>query len=95
MDPDCLCIPKNARNAANAHKFIDFLMRPDNAAEIAKEIGYATPNRSALAMLPESLKTNPTAYPTASVIQRSEFQNDIGDAIVTYEKYWEMLKTGY
>lgn len=91
---DCLCIPKNAANVDNAHKFINFLMRPEIALATSEEIGYATPNKAALAMMPESVKSNPTAYPPADVIQRSEFQNDIGEAIVVYEKYWEMLKIG-
>jgi spermidine/putrescine transport system substrate-binding protein len=91
---DCLCIPKNAANTDNAHLFINFLMKPEVALAIAEEIGYATPNKAALAMMPESVKSNPTAYPPADVIRRSEFQNDIGEAVVIYEKYWEMLKIG-
>ena len=91
---DCLCIPKNASNTDNAHAFINFLMKPEIAVAIAGEIGYAIPNKTALAMMPESVKTNSTAYPPAAVISTSEFQNDIGEAVMIYEKYWEMLKVG-
>lgn len=92
---DCLAIPKNAPHPDNAHKFLNFLMRPDIAKQIAEEVGYATPNREALKLLPAKLRNDPVAYPTAEVLKRSEFQNDVGaEAILTYEKYWEQLKTG-
>jgi len=91
---DCLAVPKNAPNPDNAHAFINFLMRPDIAKAIVEEVGYCTPNKEALKMLPAELRENPTAYPPAEVLKRSEFQNDVGDAALVYEKYWEMLKTG-
>jgi spermidine/putrescine transport system substrate-binding protein len=91
---DCLAIPKNAPNVENAHSFINFILRPDIAAQIAAEIGYATPNREAFKLLPEAVRNSPVAYPPNEVLHRSEFQNDIGEAIVVYEHYWEKLKTG-
>ena len=91
---DCLVIPKNAPNPENAHRFIDFLLRPDIAEKITTEIGYATPNKTALAQLPQELKSNPVAYPPEAGLRRSEFQSDIGEAVVVYEEYWEKLKTG-
>jgi spermidine/putrescine transport system substrate-binding protein len=91
---DCLAIPKHAPNPDNAHAFINFLMRPDIAKAIAEEVGYCTPNKEALKMLPAELRDNPTAYPPAAVVSASQFQNDVGQAELTYEKYWELLKTG-
>ncbi len=37
---DSLSIPAGAQNVDAAHKMIDFLLRPENAAKIALEIGY-------------------------------------------------------
>ncbi len=91
---DCLAIPRNAPNVANAHKFINFLLRADVALKIADDVGYATPNRMALGKVSAKVRNNPVAYPPADVLKRSEFQNDVGEAMLTYEKYWEMLKAG-
>ncbi len=44
---DSLSIPAGAKNVDAAHKMIDFLLRPENAAKVAQEIGYPTPVASA------------------------------------------------
>lgn len=91
---DNLIIPKGARNAEAAHKLIDFLLRPEIAKQISEEIGYASPNKAALELMDEETRTNPTIYPTAEDLQKAEFQLDVGEAILIYEKYWEKLKAG-
>ena len=40
---DCLVIPKKARHADLAHKFMNFMLYEDNAYENASVVGYATP----------------------------------------------------
>lgn len=40
---DTLVIPKKARHVELAHKFIDFMLRPENAYENASVVGYCTP----------------------------------------------------
>ena len=89
---DSMVIPASAKHVENAHKFIDFLLRPEIAAMISEEIGYASPNREALKEMPPELRDNPIVYPDESLIQKGEFQLDIGDAITQYEKLWEELK---
>jgi spermidine/putrescine transport system substrate-binding protein len=89
---DSLVIPKDARNVDNAHQLIDFLLQPEIAQQISSEIGYATPNQAALALMDQTVRTDRTAYPTDEDIKNAEFQIDIGSAITIYEKYWEKLK---
>lgn len=91
---DSLVIPTNARNPEAAHKFIDFLLRPEIAKIIAEEIGYSTPNQKAVELLDEEVRNNRIAYPTEEDLKKSEFQNDVGSAITVYEQYWERLKVG-
>lgn len=91
---DNFVIPKNARNVDNAHAFINFMLRPDVAAQCCEEYGYATPNKAALKLLPDELRESTVIFPPEEVVARSEFQNDVGEAILTYEKYWHMLKAG-
>lgn len=91
---DSMVILKNAANVENAHAFIDFLMRPEVAAAIGEEIGYASPNAAAVALMDPSLRTDPVVYPPQETISKGEFQLDVGEAILVYQKYWQKLKSG-
>jgi spermidine/putrescine transport system substrate-binding protein len=91
---DNFVIPKGARNLENAHAFINFMLRPDVAAMCCEEYGYPTPNVPALELLPDDLRNSPVVFPPDEVVERSEFQNDVGDAILVYEQYWQKLKAG-
>jgi spermidine/putrescine transport system substrate-binding protein len=91
---DSMVIPKGAENKAEAHEFIDFILAPETALMVCEYIGYAPANRTAVEMMPEELRTNPVVFPPAEEVEKGEFQNDVGDAILVYERYWERLKTG-
>jgi len=90
---DSMVIPTSARNVENAHAFINFMMRADIAKKNCEYIGYATANLKAQGMLDEKTRNHKAVYPDKEDLDRGEFQADVGDAILTYEKYWEMLKT--
>ena len=90
---DSLVIPASARHVENAHKFIDFILRPEVAASISEEIGYASPNLAAVATLDEDVRNDRSVYPTAADLKNSEFQTDVGESITVYQKFWERLKT--
>lgn len=90
---DSMVIPANARNADNAHAFIDFMCRPDVAKMNCEYVGYATANSKAQEMLDEKTRSHKAVYPDKADLDRGEFQADVGEAIMIYEKYWEMLKT--
>jgi spermidine/putrescine transport system substrate-binding protein len=92
---DNLCILKGSENPDNAHKFINYIMKPEVAKIISDEFGYASPNKAAKALQDEETRNNPTIYPPQEVVDKGEFQLDVGETINLYEKYWEMLKTGH
>jgi spermidine/putrescine transport system substrate-binding protein len=91
---DCMTIPRGARNIDNAYKFIDFLLRPEIAAMITEYVGYSTPNKAALEIVSEEIRNNPLINPSAEIMERAEFQTDIGNAILIYDRFWERLRTG-
>jgi len=90
---DNMVIPVSARNTDAAHRFIDFMCRPDVAKKNCEYIGYATANLTAQKMLDSKTRNHKAVYPDEDVIRRGEFQSDVGEAIRIYEKYWQMLKT--
>ncbi len=91
---DNLCIPKNAANVESAHAFINYLLEPEVAAKISQEMGYATPNKAAMALLPAEVRDNQIIYPPADKLEGSEFETDLGQAQRLYDQYWTKLKTG-
>lgn len=90
---DCFAIPKHAPHAANAYKFLNFLMRPDNAKEATLLYGYPSASIAAKALLPESYKTNQMIYPTPETLKRGIFQTSVDQKTLgIYSNYWELLK---
>lgn len=90
---DCLAIPKNAKHIAYAHQFINFLLDATIAKDIALLSGFSTANLAGMNLLPEDIKTNPVVYPDHHVMQRSQILNDVGEANLIYEKYFELLRS--
>lgn len=90
---DCLAIAKGAPHVDNAHRFIDFILRPDIASSITLDYGFATANALGQQRLPAAVRDDPLINPPAWVLERGEIEKDIGDqALELYEKYWERLK---
>lgn len=75
---DNIVIPKTAKNIEGAYRFINFMLRPENAARNAKYIGYATPNKAAKALLPKDITSNRAFYPTEETIANLETYDNLG-----------------
>ncbi|MGH2524237.1 MAG: ABC transporter substrate-binding protein [Anaerolineales bacterium] len=69
---DDWAIAANAPDPAAARTFLNFVLRPEVAAQEARYTGYATGNRSALALLDEQVRTDPSIYPPADVLSKLE-----------------------
>ena len=89
---DSFVIPARAAHPENAHKFIDYMMRPEVAVRCVTELGYATPNLVAKASLDKSIQDNTAIFPPAGILEKAEFQQDVGDALDLYTLYWDKLK---
>ena len=91
---DNLTIPLGASNVPLAHVFLDYLMDPRVAADIANYTAYGSPNQSAidLGLIDEELLANPGIYPDEEtearlfrVLQDSALEQLYNDA-------WDELK---
>jgi putrescine transport system substrate-binding protein len=67
---DTLAIPADARHAANAHLFIDYLLRPDVAARNSDFVNYANANAKATELVNEELRNDTSIYPSAETKAR-------------------------
>lgn len=75
---DNIVIPKTAKNIDGAYDFINFMLRPENAAQNAEYIGYSTPNEKAKALMPKEIVEDPQFYPSQELIKHLEVYEDLG-----------------
>jgi len=79
---DNIVIPKTAKNYDGAYRFISFLLRPDVAAQNAEYVGYSTPNKDALDLLPEEVTSNETFYPSDEQMEHMEVYENLGSELL-------------
>lgn len=75
---DNLVIPKTAKHIDEAYAFINFMLRPENAAKNAEYIGYSTPNDAAKELLPDDVKNDQAFYPSEETIENLEVYDNLG-----------------
>ena len=68
---DGLYIPADAPHKDNAYLFLNFMMRPDIAADIAKEVGYANSNKSSRQFMSPEMLSNPAIYPDDETLKKT------------------------
>lgn len=55
-----------------AHEFLNYVLRPEIAAQEARYTRYATPNGAALELLDGELKNDPSLYPPQDILEKLE-----------------------
>jgi len=89
---DSIVIPKTSQNKKEAELFINFLCDPEIAYRNTDYIGYSTPNKEALKLLPEEVTSDKTAYPDESILADCEVFEDLADSLVKYDRIWTEVK---
>ena len=87
---DSLAIPKGAGNVAAAHKFIDYVLRPDVSVRISAEFPYTNPNLEARKLLSPEELANAASYPTGH--PKLETFRDIGPMAADVDKLFTDMK---
>ncbi|WP_375594832.1 polyamine ABC transporter substrate-binding protein [Algihabitans albus] len=92
---DMLAIPADAPNRENAHKWIDFVLEPENMAGITNYVWYANAVPASLEMVDEEVRNDPAIYPS------EEVQEKLFSASIKSPRYkrletraWTRVKTG-
>lgn len=67
---DSWTMPSDAPHPQNAHRFLDFLLRPDIAAVNTNFIGYANPIPQSLPLVDAAIRNDPSIYPSEEVEKR-------------------------
>ncbi|MDZ4355057.1 extracellular solute-binding protein [Hydrogenophaga sp.] len=82
---DTMAITKDAKHPNNANAFIDFFLRPENAAAMANEMSYPTGNKAAMDKINPEIAGNKTIFVEsdyfAKMIPPSSFTNEAREAM--------------
>lgn len=91
---DMLAIPKDAPHAANAHRFINYLMNPQVAATLTNFIGYANANSAATPLLDAPIASDPIIFPPPDQQERLFVQmDDSPEQSRAMTRIWQRFKT--
>jgi spermidine/putrescine transport system substrate-binding protein len=89
---DNMVIPAGAPHKDVAHEWINFILRPDVSAAITDEVQYGNPNTAAYNLIDEATRTNAAVFPSADVLSKLQYVEDVGDSIDLYNTAWESVK---
>ena len=90
-----LAIPRDAPHAANAHLFLNYLIKPDVIAEISNLVGYANANLAATPLLDPTIANDTASYPTLAQRERLFVQTEsTPDQARAITRLWQKFKTG-
>ncbi|WP_374536308.1 extracellular solute-binding protein [Chitinimonas taiwanensis] len=67
---DVMAIPKDSKNADNAHKWINNILDPKVVAAITNTVSYANPNAKADALVDKKISGDAKIYPNAAALQK-------------------------
>ncbi len=59
---DVMAIPKDAAHPNNAHKFINYILRPEVDAALTNKVFYANPNKESKKFIQPEVANNPTVF---------------------------------
>ncbi len=92
---DMMAMPRDAKNTAEAHAFINYLLRPEVIAKISNFVGYPNVNTASLPMVSDEVKNNPSVYPSAEVMAKLWTLKVMPQDIATVQtREWTKIKTG-
>jgi putrescine transport system substrate-binding protein len=66
---DVMAIPKDAKHPENAHKWIDFILRPEVHASLTNAVFYANPNKEARRFVKPELAADHAVFPDEAALQ--------------------------
>jgi len=90
---DDWAIAADAPHPDLAHAFLNFVLRPEIAAQEALYTRYATGNQSARALLDEKLRDDPSTYPPANLLAQLEYGMPIDPAgQKRHEQLWREVR---
>jgi spermidine/putrescine transport system substrate-binding protein len=89
---DGVVIPVSSKHKREAEMFIDFLCDPEIGLRNTLAIGYSTPNRKTMELLPLEVASEKAAYPDDEALARTEIFDDISNIVREQDRIWTEIK---
>ncbi len=92
---DQMAIPTDAKNVAEAHEFLNYIMRPDVAAKASDFIVYANGNKASQEKMSKEITSDTAVYPDAATLAKLFTTTPSGpkdQRVVT--RVWTKIVTG-
>ena len=67
---DMLAIPADAPNPGNAHKFLNYILKPEVIAEISNKVNFANANIPSKSLIKADSLNNPGIYPEEELMRK-------------------------
>ncbi|GEP11272.1 polyamine ABC transporter substrate-binding protein [Methylobacterium gnaphalii] len=92
---DTFAIPKDAPHAADAHVFLNYMLRPEVAAANTNFVSYASGNLPAKKLVKPEILANPGIYPDDATLQRLVVNTAWPDNTQRFvTRLWTRIRTG-
>ena len=67
---DQMAIPADSKRSEEAHAFLNYMMKPEVIAKASNYVSYANGNKASQEFLDETIKNNPSIYPSDETMKR-------------------------
>lgn len=92
---DMMAILKDAPHPEAAHRFIDFILRPEITADITNYVWYANANTAATPLVIDEVRTDPGVYPPQAIMDKLYVKKTLPQKVERLRtRLWNKIKTG-
>jgi putrescine transport system substrate-binding protein len=92
---DTMVIPADAPHPDNAHKFINYVLRPEVHAGLTNKVFYANPNKESKKFVKPEVAANPTVFPSDADMKKMALPEAVtNDIRRTMTRIYTSFKTG-
>ncbi|WFS01313.1 polyamine ABC transporter substrate-binding protein [Rhizobium tumorigenes] len=92
---DMMAIPKDAPHVAEAHEFINYIMKPEVIAKASNFVFYANGNKASQAFVDKAILSDPVIYPPDDMMKKlfttTPYDNKIQKTVT---RLWTTIVTG-
>ena len=92
---DMMAVPNDAKNVAEAHEFLNYIMKPEVIAKASNYVFYANGNEASKKLLDKEVLEDPAIYPDQATLDKTYITTPY-DARTqrTVTRAWTKVKTG-
>jgi putrescine transport system substrate-binding protein len=92
---DTMVIPVDAPHPDNAHKFINYILKPEVDAGLTNKVFYANPNKDSKKFIRPEVANNPSVFPSDADMKKMALPDAVtNDVRRTMTRIYTSFKTG-